>query len=256
MFFVAQNWTLLYLNDNFNDRSILVISLITFWAFRLTIHIFARHSGQEDYRYIAFRRRWERVHPTWGPIIIPIFHVYLLQYAFFCINNLSAMWIFQYGTTTELNWIDYIGATVFLFGLFFEVVGDWQLEQWKKQEGNVGSGKVITSGLWRYTRHPNYFGEACLWWGIYIISLNVQDGVWTFISAVTITWLLRCVSGVPMLEKRQMRKKAFRRYAKETNTFIPWCPKTLTDEQNELLEKEDEEWDKKAEEYEKNKTVQ
>ena len=171
LFFLVQNWTVLYLNDKFNTRSVVMISVITFWSLRLSLHIFMRHSGSEDYRYVAFRRRWERCNPVWGPILIPILHVYLLQYGFFCLNNLSALWIFVYGVETPLNYIDYIGVVVALTGLFFEIVGDWQLEQWKKT--NAGEGKVITSGLWRYTRHPNYFGEAFFWWGVYIVSLNV-----------------------------------------------------------------------------------
>ena len=93
-----------------------------------------------------------------------------------------------------------------MIGFLTETIGDFQLEKWKKVPGNVGTGKVILSGLWRYTRHPNYFGEALLWWGIYLISVNVPNGVWTFASAAVITWLLRFVSGVPMLERSQMRK--------------------------------------------------
>lgn len=172
--------------------------------------------------------------------------MYLLQYVFACINNLSALWIFQYGRDTPLNWIDYAGFSVFLIGLMFEVVGDWQLEQWKKTPGNVGSGKVITSGLWRYTRHPNYFGECLLWWGVYIVSINVEGGVWTFVSALFITLVIRFLSGVALLERKQMRKAAFRRYAKETNAFFPWFPKTLGDKDLELLAEEDKVWEEKA----------
>jgi steroid 5-alpha reductase family enzyme len=221
-FFVWCNYTALYLNNNWTYRTILVSSMVAVWGFRLSIHILVRHKG-EDYRYVTlFRKRHERCHPKWGPIIIPIFHIYLMQLVFSMLNNLSALWIVQYDEGSDLNWIDYVGSAIWLTGVLFEIIGDAQLSAWLNTPGNVGSGKVITSGLWRYTRHPNYFGEAFLWWGIYVISLNVDGGWKTFASALFITLLIRYVSGVAMLERKQKKKVSFRRYMKETNAFVTW----------------------------------
>ena len=113
-----------------------------------------------------------------------------------------------------------IGGVIFLFGLIFEAVADFQLSRFVKNPEN--KGHIIKSGLWRYSRHPNYFGEAVVWWGLYIYACSVKWGFVTAWSALVITLLLRFVSGVPLLEKKYESRKEFQQYKKETNIFVPW----------------------------------
>jgi steroid 5-alpha reductase family enzyme len=119
--------------------------------------------------------------------------------------------------------LDFAGTAFWLVGFFFETVGDAQLKKFKVSPEN--KGKVITSGLWRYTRHPNYFGEAAMWWGIWLIALSVPNGWKTVVSPLAITFLLRWVSGVTMLEKKYAGNSEFIEYARRTNAFFPWFPK-------------------------------
>ncbi len=109
-------------------------------------------------------------------------------------------------------------------GFFFEAVGDWQLARFKADPAN--SGKVMRSGLWAYTRHPNYFGEATLWWGHYLIAAGTADGYWTLFSPILMTVLLLRVSGVVLLERRQVQTKPkYREYIESTSAFLPWFPR-------------------------------
>ncbi len=113
---------------------------------------------------------------------------------------------------------------LWLFGFGFEAIGDWQLLQFKKEPDN--KGKIIQHGLWRYTRHPNYFGEAVLWWGVFLIALNVPYGLLAIISPLLIDFLLLKVSGIPMLEAKYENNPEFIAYKARTNAFFPWLPKT------------------------------
>lgn len=112
------------------------------------------------------------------------------------------------------------GFIIFLAGFTFESVGDYQLGRFKKAEEN--RGKIITTGLWKYTRHPNYFGEAFLWWGFWLMAVPVMDGIFTIISPLVITWLLRYISGVPMLEKKYEGREDWEEYKRKTPVFVPF----------------------------------
>jgi steroid 5-alpha reductase family enzyme len=115
------------------------------------------------------------------------------------------------------------GFIVWLTGLIVEAVADKQLTQFR----NIRQpGQIIQTGLWKYSRHPNYFGEILIWWGIFIIVLPLPFGIWGIISPITITYLLAFVSGVPMLEKKYEGNPAFQSYKKQTSALIPWFPKT------------------------------
>ena len=122
-----------------------------------------------------------------------------------------------------LRALDLLGLVIWITGFIFESVGDKQLAVFLKNPDN--RSKVIQSGLWKYTRHPNYFGEATMWWGIFVLALSVPLGWSGIISPLTITFMLLFVSGVPMLEKKMMENPEFREYAKVTSKFIPWFPK-------------------------------
>lgn len=216
--FVIAGWYSFVRGGHYTVSGWFVTGLVTLWGLRLFWHIFRRNWGKpEDFRYANWRREW-------GKWVVPraFVQVYMLQaillmaiaYPFVLINSMD-----------KTGWqpVSYAGILVWGLGFFFEVVGDWQLEQFKKDPQN--KGKIITSGLWRYTRHPNYFGEASLWWGIFLIALGAGLPWWTIFSPGIITWLLLFVSGVPMLEKKYKDRADFQAYAARTSKFIPWFPK-------------------------------
>jgi steroid 5-alpha reductase family enzyme len=118
--------------------------------------------------------------------------------------------------------LDALGVIIWLVGFTFEALGDWQLAQFKKDTANAG--KVMTTGVWQYTRHPNYFGDAAQWWGFYIIAA-AAGAWWTIFSPILMTFLLKRVSGVPLLEKIMRRRPGYPEYAARTNAFFPWLPK-------------------------------
>ena len=124
----------------------------------------------------------------------------------------------------ENIWLTVIGSTVWWVGFLFESIGDWQLTKFIGNKKN--KGKVMTTGLWKYTRHPNYFGEVTMWWGLWLIVAPLNGGITAIISPLTITFLLLKVSGIPMLEKKYEKKKAFQAYKKKTSAFFPLPPKS------------------------------
>lgn len=203
---------------NFGIVSLLTTLLVTLWGGRLFYHIMRRNVGKpEDFRYANWRKEW-------GKYVIPraFLQVYMLQALFMMVIAFPIVLIHQ-ETEATLNAITAIGAIVWIIGYYFEVVGDAQLAAFKKNSAN--KGKLMTTGLWRYTRHPNYFGEAVMWWGIFIIALSVGASPLSIISPIAITYLLRFVSGVPMLEKAMKGRPGFEEYAKRTNIFVPWFEK-------------------------------
>lgn len=150
-------------------------------------------------------------------------YVFMLQGLFSLISNSAALYITIWSIPGDnnLSWLDYAGIAVWLFGFIFEVVGDEQLKYHLKDK-TPGKKKFITWGLWRYTRHPNYFGEAALWWGIYLMACSIQWGWVTFYAPLFIGLLLRFVSGVPLLEKKYINNPEFQLTMETTNVFFPW----------------------------------
>ena len=211
----------LLLTDNITVRQLVIAALVTIWGLRLAMHIYIRARGKpEDYRYKAMRERWgDRA------CIRAFTNVFMLQgvllltisYPLIMINHFSS---------EGWSLLDSIGAFVWIIGFLWEVISDYQLQRFIKFH-KKGPGDIITSGLWRYSRHPNYFGEALLWWGIFLIVLSIPNGWAAIFSPMIITFLLLKVSGVPLLEKRYADNEAFQEYAKYTNKFFPWFPKRL-----------------------------
>jgi steroid 5-alpha reductase family enzyme len=132
--------------------------------------------------------------------------------------------LINHDKNTGITFLDILGLILWLIGFFFEAVGDYQLSKFKKKAEN--KGKIMTQGVWKYTRHPNYFGESVMWWGIFLIALSVNNGWTALISPLVITFLLLKVSGIKMLEKKYLGNKEFEEYAKKTNAFFPWLPRT------------------------------
>ena len=179
-------------------RQIIVLGLVFIWALRLALHIGLRHKG-EDFRYVDMRQRWTAE----GRYYLKTFvYIFGMQGLFSLIVNGAALYVTIYNSTNGLIWFDYLGIAVWVFGFFFEWIGDHQLKM-HLADKSPGKPKFIMWGLWRYTRHPNYFGEAVLWWGIWLIACAVGDWGWTTAWApLFINVLVRYVSGVPLLEEK------------------------------------------------------
>ncbi|MBN1273315.1 MAG: DUF1295 domain-containing protein [Candidatus Aminicenantes bacterium] len=207
-----------FLGPDFTSRQLLVLILVLVWGIRLAVYVALRNRGRgEDYRYAKWRK-------DWGRWFIPrsYLQVFLLQ-GFFMLIISAPIILVNHSNERGLCLLDLLGLAVWLTGFFFEAVGDFQLRKFKKDPSH--KGKIINSGLWKFTRHPNYFGESCMWWGLFIIALSVKNGWMAVVSPLLITWLLLKVSGVAMLEKKYKDNAEFREYARKTSAFIPWFPK-------------------------------
>ena len=197
----------------------LVNFCILIWGFRLAIYIYIRNKGKgEDWRYINFRKGWQKHNiPQWLGAFLQVF---MLQGFFMFIVALPI--IHTNTAFAGINFLTIVGFSTWTIGFVFEAVGDYQLVQFKKDENN--KGKTMRYGLWKYTRHPNYFGEMMLWWGIWIMAINFFTPIQTIIgilSPVTITWLLTKVSGVPLLESKYKNDMEYQEYIKNTPAFFP-----------------------------------
>jgi steroid 5-alpha reductase family enzyme len=202
----------------FEGRHILVIGLVFIWAARLAIHIYLRNKGRgEDYRYAQWRK-------TWGKQFVPrsFLQIFMLQ-GFFLLLISYPIVLVNHSAGRDLSFLDLAGTLVWIVGFLFEAVGDHQLKKFKQNPQN--KGRIMTAGLWKFTRHPNYFGEAAQWWGIFLVALSVPGGWAALVSPLTITFLLLKVSGVAMLEKKYAGDREFAAYAGRTNAFFPWFPR-------------------------------
>jgi len=219
--FVILSWSTLLLTRNFALRPLLITLMITIWGLRLSVHIFLRNRGRsDDHRYQDLHKKW-RHHPT----LNTYFNIFILQgFLGLLISVPIILTNFDLSpTASALTPTDIIGYLIWLFGFAFETIADWQLSKFKKN--STHKGKIITTGLWRYSRHPNYFGEALLWWGIFLISTNTPLGYLGIISPVLIDFLLLNVSGIPLLEKKYQHNPEYQHYAHHTSLFFPLPPK-------------------------------
>ena len=216
--FVVASWGAWLFGGTAEFRPLLLLTLVTLWGVRLGLHIGLRHRGKgEDFRYRAFREAWGKT-IVWRSFL----QIYLLQGAVIFVVALPILLAIA-RPGSGLLWTDFFGVLLFGLGFFFEAVGDWQLTRFKKDPAN--RGRTIEEGLWRYTRHPNYFGEAVLWWGLFLIGLGSPIGFWGVISPLTICFLLLKVSGIPMLEAKYVGNPQFEADKARTNAFFPWFPK-------------------------------
>lgn len=202
----------------FTARQLLVTLLIVLWGVRLAHYINCRNKNKpEDFRYAAWRKQWGKF---W--VLRTYFQVFMIQ-GFFMLIISAPVFILHGDNGTRLGLLEVVGTAVWLLGFLFQAIGDLQMMNFKKDPDN--KGKIITSGVWKYTRHPNYFGESAMWWGIFLIVVNITKGLWGIISPITITFLLLFVSGIPLLEKKYKDNPEFQEYARKTSIFIPWFPK-------------------------------
>ena len=219
-------WSLMFLlvasvysviSEMSGPREVLIIILVTIWALRLSFYITWRNHGQpEDYRYKEIRANNEP-----GFRYKSLYIVFILQAVLAWIISLPLAAAIS--GQSEIGLVDYVGCALFATGWFFEVVGDLQLTRFRKDPANAG--KVLNTGLWRYTRHPNYFGNATIWWGLYLIALSA-GAWWTIVSPLLMTFLLLKVSGVALLEKDiSGRRPQYKEYIRRTNAFFPGLPR-------------------------------
>lgn len=209
------------LSFNFNNLHLKLLIpniLVLLWGLRLSYHLFKRNfNKEEDYRYKEMRNRWRD-----KANLNAFFKVFMLQGLLMYIVSLPIIINNLYQTELIDQYI-YLGIIVWVIGYIFEVIGDYQLKKFISLQKN--KGKIMKSGLWKYTRHPNYFGEAVMWWGLFLIVINLKYGLYTIISPILITYLLVYVSGIPLLEKKYNNNPEFQEYAKRTSKFIPWFNK-------------------------------
>lgn len=163
-----------------------------------------------------------------------ICQIFFTQYVIMFLLACSALYTNIFSADDNLNFMDYIGLITWLIGFFWEVVGDYQLSQWIK----TNRGKIINVGLWKYTRHPNYFGEVVMWWGIYFIACGVKWG-WITIWSPLIIWAVIYFLTGPLLEVKYRNREDWREYKKRTNYFFPWFPKKKEKVEDVELENED-----------------
>lgn len=216
--FVLLTWVSFFLGQVQGVRGLFVGILVSMWGIRLAWHIHMRNRGKaEDYRYAKWREDWGK----WFYVRSYV-QVYLLQGVLLFFIVLPILLINK-SPGQALGILDFTGLAVWILGFVFESFGDAQLARFIKDPAN--KGKLMQSGLWRYTRHPNYFGEVTMWWGVWLIALSVPNGWLSVIGPITITFLILKVSGVPMLEKKMEENSQFAEYKKRTSVFIPWFPK-------------------------------
>jgi steroid 5-alpha reductase family enzyme len=216
--FIITAVSAIVLQNAVTPRALLVFLLVLVWGARLIAHIGARNLGKpEDPRYQQWRQDWG-AHAT----VRSFFQIFLFQGFLLVVISMPITYSIM-SEACPLNPLDLTGGAVWLTGFLFETVGDRQLAAFKIDPAN--KGRIMTSGLWKYTRHPNYFGEVLLWWGIYIIALSVPGGWMTIIGPLTITFLILKVSGIPMLEKKYEGNAEFEGYKRTTSSFFPLPPK-------------------------------
>ncbi|MDI9347093.1 MAG: DUF1295 domain-containing protein [Methylacidiphilales bacterium] len=213
--FVLMAWMSFFLNGDSGARGLLAGILVSIWGLRLAWHIHARNKGKtEDYRYLAWRKEW-------GKWFYPrsYLQVYLLQGMFSFLIVMPVL-IINNSAWSALGIFDVLGIAIWLIGFYFESMGDAQLARFIKNPEN--KGKLMRSGLWAYTRHPNYFGEVMQWWGLWLVALPVPNGWLGIIGPLTITFLILKVSGIPMLEKKMAEHPDFAEYKRRVSVFIPY----------------------------------
>ena len=217
--FVLLAWASLWLHGEVGVRQVVVTALVTIWGVRLAWHIHARHQGKpEDYRYRVWRE-------TWGAwfYLRSYGQVYLLQGALLFLVVQPVLFL-NTSAAASLGVLDLLGIFVWLVGFSFEVVGDAQLARFIRDPRN--KGKLMKSGLWAYSRHPNYFGEVTTWWGLWLVALSVPYGWVSVVGPLTITFLILRVSGVPMLEAKMKENPEFEEYKRTVSMFVP-LPKNI-----------------------------
>lgn len=209
-----------YALEQIYTRHIIVWVLVTVWGLRLTFYLAFRNIGKgEDFRYQEFRRQYG-IHRYWW---VSFFQVFLLQGLLILVVSLPLLGTMVHTASNQLRWLDYIAIILWIIGFLFESIGDLQLAKFKNNPKN--NGKVLDKGLWKYTRHPNYFGDTLVWWSYGVFTISAGS-YWPVIGSLIMTFLIIKISGVVLLEKTLVNNKPeYMEYTRKTSAFFPWFPK-------------------------------
>jgi len=214
--FALLAWLSFYISG-FSFKALTVNILVTIWGLRLAWHIYNRNKNKpEDSRYLEWRKTWKHFY------LRSYAQVFLLQGVLLFIISLPVLFI-NHSVSSSFGIIEIVGIIIWTLGFYFESTGDRQLKEFISNP--VNKGKLMDKGLWRYSRHPNYFGEVVQWWGIFVVALSISGSLFTVIGPLTITTLILFVSGVPLLEKKYAGRPDFEEYKKRTSVFFPLPPK-------------------------------
>ena len=199
-----------------NPSTLLIATMLILWGLRLSLHIATRNSNKtEDFRYANWRASWGK-----SFYLRSYVQVYLLQGFLMVIISVPIL-IAKSAPEGPLSTMTIVGALIWLIGMSFETIGDYQLKRFLQQRTDRSA--ILETGLWRYSRHPNYFGEVLLWWGIFLCTVPLQNGWWGIISPLAITYLLLFVSGIPMLEAKYKDHPKFQAYKARWEVGVLAC---------------------------------
>lgn len=218
--FVIVAWGAYLIPNRDKWESMLLPLLVTVWGTRLSVYLAWRNFGKpEDYRYQAMRQHWG------GSFLwVSLFTVFALQGVIMWVVSLPL----QVGLalpSRDVAWLRYVGVAIWMAGFLFESIGDWQLARFKATRQN--DQQIMDRGLWRYTRHPNYFGDFLVWWGFYVVTVSQSEAWWTIVGPMVMSWLLIRVSGVSLLERNLLATRpAYADYVARTSAFLPRRPQT------------------------------
>jgi steroid 5-alpha reductase family enzyme len=215
----------LIFTSSFCIRQVIATTLVLIWAIRLASYVYIRNRGKpEDYRYKAMRERWKT-----NIALKSFFKIYLFQGIIVFLVGIPAWFINISENPPVVSLLDFggitlwLGALIWLIGFTFETLADYSLYKFLQNPENAG--KVMDKNVWKYSMHPNYFGEVTQWWGLFVLALAVPFGFITFIGPAYITFQIIKVSGVKLLDKRFEGNEEYAAYKKRTSLFIPWFPK-------------------------------
>ena len=217
--FVIVAWVSALVGDGHTERSNLLVALVSIWGLRLAGYLLWRNAGKgEDFRYRSMRARQGPSFP-----IRSLATVFLFQGLVMWVVSLPVQ-LAMTPDDPDVGVVAIVGVALWGLGFFFESVGDAQLARFKADPANEGA--VMDRGLWRYTRHPNYFGDFCVWWGIFLVAAETGDAIAGVIGPIVMSIFLMKVSGVPMLERSLSRRRpGYADYVARTSTFFPRPPR-------------------------------
>ena len=221
--FVIVAATAALVGDGWSGRRALLAVLVGVWGLRLSGYLAWRNLGHgEDYRYVAMRKRWgDRF---WW---VSLFQVFALQGVMMWVVSLPVQLAATAATPDDFGPLAFVGVALWTVGLLFETLGDAQLARFKADPDNAG--RVMDQGLWRYTRHPNYFGDFCVWWGLFLVAAEAPVAWWGIVGPALMSFLLLRVSGVAMLEKTiGTRRPGYAEYVAKTSAFFPRRPREVS----------------------------
>lgn len=218
--FVLIAWLTFFRADGVLFRKAMIVAMVTIWGLRLFIHLSVRNRGKgEDPRYAAWRARYGD--SFWW---VSLYKVFLLQALFQWTIALGVQYGQVAATPAALTWTDCLGLAIWTAGILIESAADWQLARFLADPAN--RGKIMNRYLWKYSRHPNYFGESLIWWGLFVVVLSVPWGAWTIISPALITFTLLRLTGVTLMEQTIFKDNPdYQEYVRKTSSFILWFPK-------------------------------